>query len=41
LKWDEATLWTVEVTVIFDEVNFLGCLKPENGAADILAASHN
>jgi hypothetical protein len=28
----------VEVTVIFDEVNFLGCLKPENGAAEMLAA---
>jgi hypothetical protein len=28
----------VEVTVIFDEVNFLGCLKLENGAAAMLAA---
>jgi len=28
----------VKVTVIFDEVNFLGCLKLENGAAEMLAA---
>jgi hypothetical protein len=27
-----------EVTVIFDEVNFLGCLKPENDAAEMLEA---
>jgi hypothetical protein len=32
---------TVEVTVIFYWVNFLGCLKPENDAADILAGWHN
>jgi hypothetical protein len=28
----------VKVTVIFDAVNFLGCLKLENGAAEMLAA---
>jgi len=28
----------VEVTVIFDVVNFLGCLKPESGEAEMLAA---
>jgi hypothetical protein len=28
----------VEVTVIFDEVNFLDCLKLENGSAEMLAA---
>jgi hypothetical protein len=28
----------VEVTVIFDKVNYLGCLKPGNGAAEMLAA---
>jgi hypothetical protein len=27
----------VEVIVIFDDVNFLRCLKPENGAVDMLA----
>jgi len=24
--------------VNFDEINFLGCLKPESGAAEMLAA---
>jgi len=28
----------VEVTVIFDEVNYIGCLKPECDAAEMLAA---
>jgi hypothetical protein len=28
----------VEGTVIFYEVNFLGCLKPENDAAEMLEA---
>jgi hypothetical protein len=28
----------VKVTDIFDEVNFLGCLKPEKSAAEMLAA---
>jgi hypothetical protein len=28
----------VDVTVIFDEVNFSGCLKLENSAAEMLAA---
>jgi hypothetical protein len=28
----------VEVTIIFDEVNFLGCLKLDNSAAEMLAA---
>jgi len=28
----------VEVTIIFDDVNFLGCLQLENGAAEMLAA---
>jgi len=27
-------MFMVEVTVIFDEVNFLCCLKPANGAAE-------
>jgi hypothetical protein len=27
----------VEVTIIFIEVNFLSCLKLENGAAEMLA----
>jgi len=31
----------VEVTIIFDEVNFLGCLQLENGAAEMLVACHN
>jgi len=28
----------VEVTIIFDDVNFLGCSKLENSAAEMLAA---
>jgi hypothetical protein len=31
-------MFMVEVTVIFDKVNFLCCLKIENGAAEMFAA---